>query len=444
MVVSAETRQAINEMVNIEEIIASANTKGLEVVSEELKQYIPKFSRYIKDSLNQYSNHKVLRYLHYELLKMLFGESNKFHNGGDFEEIQYYLKDDTEYINTLAASNQLEPDHLELAAAAGAVNMFKMILANNVEASQNTLLSAIAGGNEEIIQLIIEKGIQIDNKMFFNQVIQEAYNSCRPKIAQWLIEQFDHDHKEKPNGYFTSIHQFLAAFENNHEPCNFEKYQIQQLANTFGVYGLKFLVENGNFSYTGQDDIFELVLFQGNVECSRYMKTLGFTIKNPINFAMRALLESNSDNLLEIIEFLQQEFGLKLDDCDPTTGKTLLHVAAKHSNESFVDMLLSNKVDVNKADNKGRTPLMEVAGTNIKIVVKLVEAGADIHAKNDIDETALFYAAADGNKQVIEYLLSKRAKANLTSKLNHTPFSLCNFVNPDAASIIQEYASKEQ
>ena len=87
---------------------------------------------------------------------------------------------------------------------------------------------------------------------------------------------------------------------------------------------------------------------------------------------------------------------------------------------------LVQKSGVNAKDSRGTTPLMYAAAVGSVDALKLlIEAGADVNAKNAFDATALMWAAGDIGK--VRLLLSKGADVKARSKLGRTPLLLAAF-----------------
>jgi len=81
--------------------------------------------------------------------------------------------------------------------------------------------------------------------------------------------------------------------------------------------------------------------------------------------------------------------------------------------------------DVAAPDKRGATPLMYAAayGT-LETMALLIEAGADVNAKNAFDATALMWCATDLEK--VKLLLSKGADVNARSKQGRTPLLIAS------------------
>ncbi|HEY9250876.1 MAG TPA: ankyrin repeat domain-containing protein, partial [Rariglobus sp.] len=81
------------------------------------------------------------------------------------------------------------------------------------------------------------------------------------------------------------------------------------------------------------------------------------------------------------------------------------------------------KVALNAADNAGITPLMKAArhGADWSGLRQLVEAGADLSAKDARGRTALDLALQSGRPDATRYLLSVNAPVTNPEKVDVTP-----------------------
>ncbi|KAJ1487067.1 ankyrin repeat protein, partial [Baffinella frigidus] len=92
---------------------------------------------------------------------------------------------------------------------------------------------------------------------------------------------------------------------------------------------------------------------------------------------------------------------------------TPLHLACVHGRWEMVEMLIECGADVFAEDRGGRTP-GDIAAAyphleSYAVVKLLVYYGADIHALNNNNETALHIAALVGEPGVIRFLLDQGA-----------------------------------
>lgn len=102
--------------------------------------------------------------------------------------------------------------------------------------------------------------------------------------------------------------------------------------------------------------------------------------------------------------------------CDVNIGNPLV-TAANYDNVELVKYLISVGADLNQKDSRGNTPLSKaIKGKNYssyldkynEIVKVLVEAGADLTITNQYGRDAYYLAKSVKNKEIIEYLESKK------------------------------------
>ncbi len=112
--------------------------------------------------------------------------------------------------------------------------------------------------------------------------------------------------------------------------------------------------------------------------------------------AMRALLKQRSD--------------VNLPEAD---GATALHWAAHWNDLETVDMLLAAGAKVNARNDYGVTPLaLAIENANVALVQRLLKAGADVNAVTSTGETVLMTAVRVGDLPVVKTLLTAGANVN--------------------------------
>lgn len=101
-----------------------------------------------------------------------------------------------------------------------------------------------------------------------------------------------------------------------------------------------------------------------------------------------------------------------------TTGTPFYQAIRNNDISALRDLIRASGVDTR--DRRGTTPLMYAAAVGSQDAIKLlVEAGADVNAKNAFDATPLMWAAGDIAK--VRLLLAKGAGVNARSKVGRTP-----------------------
>ncbi|MFY9109231.1 ankyrin repeat domain-containing protein, partial [Aliarcobacter butzleri] len=93
-------------------------------------------------------------------------------------------------------------------------------------------------------------------------------------------------------------------------------------------------------------------------------------------------------------------------------------LASYNGNVETVKLLIDNKAQVNKKNNKGQTPLGGVCFKgNLEIVKLLVENGANIHENNGFGLTPFAFAVIFGNTDIVEYFNEQDKNKSFKSKI---------------------------
>jgi ankyrin repeat protein len=96
------------------------------------------------------------------------------------------------------------------------------------------------------------------------------------------------------------------------------------------------------------------------------------------------------------------------------------YTAIRQNQLTELKSMASSRAALNVRDARGSTPLMYASAVGSVDAVKiLIDAGADVSAKNGLDVTALIYAAFDPAK--IRLLVEAGADVNARSKVGRTP-----------------------
>ncbi|EAX93180.1 hypothetical protein TVAG_233450 [Trichomonas vaginalis G3] len=103
------------------------------------------------------------------------------------------------------------------------------------------------------------------------------------------------------------------------------------------------------------------------------------------------------------------ECGFNIEETNDIQ-KGILHYAAEYDLKEIVELAMSRKLDINKKDDNGYTPLHYGVRTGKDMVGLLISYGADVNAKTNRNQTPLILA--HGNKDIVEILVSHGAVVN--------------------------------
>lgn len=120
-----------------------------------------------------------------------------------------------------------------------------------------------------------------------------------------------------------------------------------------------------------------------------------------------------SGNMVEVQELLSN--GASATMVNPTTGDSLLHLAAEQNSLEMLALLIERGADVNAKDTEGRTPLCRAACTgNLQMVESLMSHGAVL-------DDRVFLAAVDACKpEVVKFLIAKGANVLAVDERGNT------------------------
>ncbi|XP_028992558.1 ankyrin repeat domain-containing protein 50 [Betta splendens] len=128
------------------------------------------------------------------------------------------------------------------------------------------------------------------------------------------------------------------------------------------------------------------------------------------------------EGLLDMATLLIEKGGVPLESRD-AEGRTALHVASWQGRLGILDLLLKHGANANAQDKAGRPPLHSVAWTeNAEVGRRLLDAsGVNIDLACHQGATVLSIAAQEGHTNIVAMLLERGANPNHVDKYNRTP-----------------------
>nr|XP_023030075.1 ankyrin repeat domain-containing protein 17-like [Leptinotarsa decemlineata] len=328
---------------------------------------------------------------------------NQVQPGGSFPPGQNYQIDHNSAITQYSASQQQCPS---------AVISPCMDVDSETESNHDTALTlACAGGHEELVELLISRGADIEHrdKKGFTPLILAA-TAGHEKVVEILlnhnadIEAQSERTKDTPlslacSGGRYEVVELLLNRNANKEHRNVSDYTPLSLAASGGYV-----------------NIIKLLLSHGAEINSRTGSKLGISplmlaAMNGHTAAVKLLLDMGSDINAQI----------------ETNRNTALTLACFQGRHEVVSLLLDRKANVEHRAKTGLTPLMEAAsGGYVDVGRVLLDKGADVNAipVPSSRDTALTIAADKGHVRFVELLLCRGAQVEVKNKKGNSPLWL--------------------
>ena len=131
--------------------------------------------------------------------------------------------------------------------------------------------------------------------------------------------------------------------------------------------------------------------------------------------------------------------------CGPSVPDLSIHEAVINRDIEAVKQHLAAGTNVDEKDGVGWTPLHYAAVEGNKEVVELlITKGADVNAKDDQSgETPLHFAAFSGHKEIVELLIAKGADVNAKDDDGKTPLdSAIRRKHSEIADLLRKHGAK--
>ena len=246
------------------------------------------------------------------------------------------------------------------------------------------LKCAMDTGHEVVVQLLLEKGAEVETKDGKGQtpLFWAAENGHRA-VVQLLLEKGAEVETRDQNGQ-TPL--FWAA-ENGHEAV------VQLLIEKGAEVGQTPLLRAAE---NGHGAVVQLLLEKG-----AEVETRDQNGQTPLSQA--------AENGHEAVVQLLLEKGAKVET-KAWNRQTPLFRAAQNGHKAVVQLLLEKGAEVETGDWNGQTPLSRAAQNRHEAVVQLLlEKGTKVETKDRKGQTPLFRAVQNKHKAVVQLLLEKGA-----------------------------------
>ncbi|XP_015790056.1 ankyrin repeat and KH domain-containing protein 1 isoform X2 [Tetranychus urticae] len=298
-------------------------------------------------------------------------------------------------------------------------------LDSQTDSNHDTALTlACAGGHEELVELLIKRGANIEHrdKKGFTPLMLAA-TAGHAGVCELLLSHSADIESQSERTKDTALS--LACSSGRYEVVELllEKGSNKEHRNVSDYTPLSLAASGGYVN------IIKLLLSHGAEINSRTGSKLG------ISPLMLAAMNGHTGTVKLLLDM-----GSDINAQIETNRNTALTLACFQGRKEVVDLLLDRKANVEHRAKTGLTPLMEAAsGGYVEVGRILLDKGADVNAPPvpSSRDTALTISADKGHYRFVELLLQRGAQVDVKNKKGSSPLWLaCNGGHLDVVQLL--------
>ncbi|KAE9182736.1 hypothetical protein PF004_g24156 [Phytophthora fragariae] len=292
--------------------------------------------------------------------------------------------------------------------------------------SRTALHYAALKGHLSVVQWLVDRGAQVDEKCWVGRTaLHLAAEGGHLSVVQSLVDKGalvdDKDvHSKSPlhlaaRGGHLSVVQWLV---DKGAKVDGRVYRVVTALHHAAEGGhlsvVKWLVDKGaqmDGKGVHNKTPLHLAAEGGHLSVVQWLVDKGARVDGKDYSGVTALHYAAKGGHLSVVQWLVNK-GARVTGKDDE-GATALHFAARGGHVCVMQCLVGNGAQIDEKACRAETPLhMAAGGGHLSVVQWLVDKGAQVHEKAWRDETALHLAAEGGHLSVVQWLVDKGAEVN--------------------------------
>uniref|UniRef100_A0A803VEC4 Ankyrin repeat domain 17 n=1 Tax=Ficedula albicollis TaxID=59894 RepID=A0A803VEC4_FICAL len=277
------------------------------------------------------------------------------------------------------------------------------------ESNHDTALTlACAGGHEELVQTLLERGANIEHRDKkgglaasggYVNIIKILLNAgAEINSRQFIIVAF--------------LKFLIFSFFSFRTGSKLGISPLMLAAMNGHTAAVKLLLDMGSDINaqieTNRNTALTLACFQGRTEVVSLLLDRKANVEHRAKTGLTPLMEAASGGYAEVGRVLLDKGADVNAPPVPSSRDTALTIAADKGHYKFCELLISRGAHIDVRNKKGNTPLWLAAnGGHLDVVQLLVQAGADVDAADNRKITPLMAAFRKGHVKVVRYLVKE-------------------------------------
>ena len=149
----------------------------------------------------------------------------------------------------------------------------------------------------------------------------------------------------------------------------------------------------------------DVAIFSGALTTVMKLVEGGADVRATDDEGYTCLMSAADDGHTDIVRYLVGLLEVEVNDRD-NKNCTALHYAAEGKHADVVQVLIDAGADIEAKNDEGHSPLhLASCSGELATVSKLIEAGADVRATDDKGNTCLIFATISGHTNIVRYLV---------------------------------------